>query len=151
MHKFLLIATGLISCTSLLCSCNSNENAIKESEDEVIAIHDEVMHKTGSMVKLQKKIKQRIASLDSLKSVGSASSSLRIDEEREQAVRLSRDLKAADSLMYYWMDHYKGDTLTKLSSDDALKYLAAQKDFLTDVQAKYNASLEQATQFLGKK
>ncbi|WP_420149140.1 viral A-type inclusion protein [Spirosoma sp.] len=150
MHKSTIVVTGLIF-SFFVYSCNSDENGVKEAENEVFAIHDEVMPKMGNMMKLQKSLKQRIASLDSLKATESASKTLRIDEDRDQAMRLSRDLKVADSLMMGWMNRYNGDTLAKLSSEEALNYLAAQKDQISDVQTKVNSSIEQATQFLDKK
>lgn len=152
MHKFTLIVTGLLVFSNVFWACNSNEEAVKEAENEVFAVHDEVMPKVmGDLVKLKKQLQQRITSLDSLKTTGSAAATLRTDEDKEQAVRLNRNLVIADSLMSGWMDHYKGDTLAKLSSDQALNYLAAQKDQITDVKAKVNSSIEQAKQFLGKK
>ena len=53
--------------------------------------------------------------------------------------------------MMDWMAQYNGDTLEKLPSDEALRYLNAQKDQITDVKTKVNSSIEQARQFLGKK
>ena len=151
MHKFTLIVAGILGICGLFSACNSGEDDVKETENEVFAIHDEVMPKIDDIMKLKKKLKQRIALLDSLKATGSATAAVRTDEEREQASRLSRSLIVADSLMMDWMSHYNGDTLAKLSSDDALLYLGAQKDQITDVKTKVNTSIEQAKQFLGKK
>ena len=151
MPTFRFTITTLIFLTCLLWSCNSGQDAVKEAENDVFAIHDEVMPQTGNMMKLQKQLKQRMASLDSLKATGSAAATLRVDEDKEQAMRLSRSLKVADSLMMDWMGRYNGDTLAKLSSEEALNYLAAQKDQITDVKTKVNASIEQARQFLDKK
>ena len=103
----------------------------------------------GDVLKLRKQLNQRISSLDSA-ATGSAAGTLRTDEEKEQARLLSRNLTTADSLMMHWMNQYKGDTLTKLSSDDALRYLSEQKDQITDVKAKFNTSIDQARQFLDK-
>lgn len=131
-------------------ACNSGEKAVKKTEDEVLAIHDEVMPKIDDIMKLKKQLKLRIASLDSLKASGSATATLRTDEEREQASRLVGDLTIADSLMMGWMSHYNGDTLAKLSSEEALNYLAAQKDQITDVKKRVTTSIEQSRQFLAK-
>ena len=151
MPTFRFTITTLLSISCLCWSCNSGGDAVKEAENDVFAIHDEVMPQTGNMMKLQKQLKQRMASLDSLKATGSAAATLRVDEDKEQAMRLSRSLKVADSLMMDWMGRYNGDTLAKLSSEEALNYLAAQKDQITDVKTKVNASIEQARQFLDKK
>ncbi|MFD2936469.1 viral A-type inclusion protein [Spirosoma flavum] len=151
MSKLIVSIAGLLILSGTFWSCNSGEETVKETENEVFAIHDEVMPKIDDIMKLRKQLKQRITSLDSLKSTGSAAATLRTDEEKEQASRLSRNLVVADSLMMEWMSRYNGDTLAKLSSDEALSYLTGQKDKIIDVKTKVNASIEQARQFLGKK
>lgn len=143
--------TGLVALSVTLWSCTSDADAVKEAENEVFALHDEVMPKMDDVMRLRKQLNQRVTALDSLKASGSAAATLRTDEEKEQATRLSRNLTEADSLMMDWMSRYNGDTLTKLTSADALRYLADQKDKITDVKAKLNTSIEQAHQFLGKK
>lgn len=151
MHKRILSIAGLLMLFGTFWACNSGEETVKETENEVFAIHDEVMPKIDDIMKLRKRLKQRITSLDSLKASGSPAATLRTDEEKEQASRLHRNLDVADSLMMDWMSRYNGDTLAKLSSDEALRYLNGQKDQITDVKTKVNASIEQARQFLGKK
>ncbi|MVM32654.1 viral A-type inclusion protein [Spirosoma sp. HMF4905] len=151
MNKTTRIIAVLVAFSGAFGACNSGEEAVKEAENGVFAIHDEIMPKVmGDLVKLKKKLQKRITSLDSLKASGSAAATLRVDEEKAQATRLNQDLLIADSLMNEWMAHYNGDTLAKLSSDKALTYLAAQKDQITDVKKKVNTSIEQAKQFLGK-
>ncbi len=151
MRKHILSIAGLLMLSGTFLACNSGEETVKETENEVFAIHDEVMPKIDDIMKLRKQLKNRIASLDSLKASGSAATTLRTDEEKEQASRLHRNLDVADSLMMDWMSRYNGDTLAKLSSDEALRYLNGQKDQITDVKSKVNTSIEQARQFLGKK
>ncbi len=151
MNKSLFIIALSVAVGSTFSGCNSDKDAVKETENEVFAIHDEVMPKTGDILKLRKQLKLRIGILDSLKAGSSATMGLRMDEEREQASRLSRDLTVADSLMMNWMEGYNGDTLTKLSAEEAMRYLTAQKEQITDVKTKVNTSIEQARQYLGKK
>lgn len=151
MTKFVSLITSLVVTGMLLGACQKGDDAVKQAENEVFAIHDEVMPKMGDMLKLRKQLNQRIASLDSAAASGSAAGTLRTDEEKEQARLLSRNLTDADSLMMNWMNQYKGDTLTKLPPDDALRYLSGQKDQITDVKSKFITSIDQARQFLGKK
>lgn len=150
MKKALPILAGLTALSSMIWSCNS-QDAVKEAENQVFALHDEIMPKIDDIMKLKKQLNQQLITLDSLKANGSAAASVRIGDEKQQATRLVRDLTVADSLMMNWMSQYNGDTLTKLSSDDALRYLAAQKDQITDVKEKFKTSIEQAHQFLDKK
>ncbi|QMW06551.1 viral A-type inclusion protein [Spirosoma foliorum] len=152
MNKTTQTLAILVALSGAFWSCNSGEEAVKKAENEVFAIHDEIMPKVmGDLVKLKKQLNQRGTSLDSLKANGSAAATVRVDEEKAQVTRLNQDLLVADSLMNNWMAQYNGDTLAKLSSDEALNYLAAQKDQITDVKKKVNTSIEQAKQFLEKK
>ena len=151
MNKISLTVVALLIISPFFWACTSGENTLKEAEDGVFAIHDEVMPKMGTIMKLQKQLKQRVAMLDSLKATGSAATTLRTGEEKEQAVRLSRDLTVADSLMMNWMSSYKSDTLAKLPSDEAMRYLSEQKEKISDVKTKVNTSIEQTNQFLDKK
>lgn len=151
MKQHFLAIAGLLMVSGIFDACKSAEDTVKETENEVFAIHDQVMPKIDDIMKLRKQLNQRISSLDSLKSNGSAAATVRTDEEREQANRLRTNLMIADSLMMDWMGRYNGDTLAKLSPEDALRYLNGQKEQITDVKTKVNASIEQARQFLGKK
>ena len=151
MQKFTFLLVGLLTVSSTFWSCNSGGDRVKEAENEVFALHDEVMPRMDDIMKLRKQLKQRIAALDSVKATGSATAALRTNEEKEQAMLLSRNLNNADSLMMGWMGGYNGDTLAKLSSEEALKYLTEQKDQIIDVKTKVNSSIEQTKQFLAKK
>lgn len=151
MNKFSLTVVSLLTISPFFWACTSSDNTLKETEDGVFAIHDEVMPKISTIMKLQKQLRQRVSMLDSLKATGSAATTLRTDEEKEQAVRLSRDLTVADSLMMNWMNTYNSDTLAKLPSDEAIRYLSKQKDKINDVKTKVNTSIDQTNQFLGKK
>jgi len=149
MRIGVLFVAGLLAVGGVV-SCKSDENAVKEAEEKVFAVHDDVMGKMGDIMTLKKQINQRVATIDSTKEAGSAAGALRTDEEREQAMRLRKNLTDADSVMMAWMSGYNGDTLTKLPADKALQYLSAQKDQIDDVKTKVNSSIEQARAFLGK-
>ncbi|MBC3784500.1 viral A-type inclusion protein [Spirosoma utsteinense] len=149
MSKFVFSIAALISVSTVFWACQSDEEAVKKAENDVFALHDEVMPKTDDVMKLRKQLNKRIASLDSVQA--SAAGTIRSDEEKEQARLLVRNLSNADSLMMNWMSRYNGDTLAKLSTEDALRYLSEQKDKITDVKTKLNSSIDQARQFLGTK
>ena len=151
MTKFVFSLAGLLIIGAFSWACQSSEEAVKQAENDVFAIHDEVMPKIDDVMKLRKQLNQRISAADSAAATGSAAGALRTDEEKDQARLLSRNLTNADSLMMNWMSRYNGDTLAKLSQDDALRYLSDQKDQITDVKTKLNTSIDQARQFLDKK
>ncbi len=150
MLKFVLSTAALLAVGGLLAACTHSEDAVTEAENEVFTIHDQVMPRIGDMMELRKQLDQRISTLDSTVATGSAAATLRTDEEKEQARRLSRDLVVADSLMVNWMAQYNNDTITKLPPDEALRYIADQKTKIIDVRAKIITSLEQARRYLEK-
>lgn len=151
MTRFIVNVAGLLLISAFSWSCKSDEDAVKQAENDLFAIHDDLMPKMDDVMKLRKQLNQRISSLDSLQTGGSAVGTLRTDEEKEQAKLLSRNLTNADSLMMDWMNRYNGDTLAKLSPDNALRYLSEQNDQITDVKTKFNTSIDQARRFLDKK
>lgn len=151
MTRFIVNVAGLLFISAFSWSCKSDEDAVKQAENDLFAIHDDLMPKMDDVMKLRKQLNQRISSLDSLQTGGSAVGTLRTDEEKEQAKLLSRNLTNADSLMMDWMNRYNGDTLAKLSPDNALRYLSEQNDQITDVKTKFNTSIDQARRFLDKK
>ena len=151
MTKWILAIAGLLLINGLFWGCKSRADAIQDAENKVFAIHDEVMPKTGTIMKLKKELNQRVAAIDSMQATGSAAATLRSGEEKDQAARLVQDLTQADSLMMNWMSQYNNDTLTKLPLDQAMRYLDEQKEQINDVKTKVNTSIEQARQFLGKK
>lgn len=148
MKNFVVSTAALLTLGGLLLACTNSEDAVREAEDEVFTIHDQVMPRISDMMKLRKQLDQRIRVLDSTAATGSAAATLRTDEDNAQARRLSRDLVVADSLMVNWMAQYNNDTLAKLPSAEALRYLADQKNQIIDVRAKIITSIEQARRFL---
>ena len=150
MTKFSVSASRLLIISAFFWACKSGEEAVKQAENDVFAIHDEVMPKIDDVMRLRKQLNQRVASLDSATTTGSTAGALRTDEEKEQTRLLNQNLTNADSLMMNWMSRYNGDTLAKLAPADALRYLSDQKDHISDVQTKLNTSIDQARQFLGR-
>ncbi|QJD80072.1 viral A-type inclusion protein [Spirosoma rhododendri] len=132
-----------------LSACaDGSRPAVEQAERDVLSIHDAIMPKIDDLLTAQRQLKARLITLDSTAENGSASSALRLDEDRNQARRLLHDLTVADSLMTRWMAHYRYDTLAGLPTDEALRYLDTQKASITDVTTKVNESLEHTRQFL---
>lgn len=151
IHKLLLpVAFCLLFFSA--CQTTGQGDSVKTAEAEVFKIHDEVMPRMSDIMKLQKQLKGRMAATDSASlGQGTPSMALRSAEEKEQAMRLNRRLTEADSLMMDWMSNYKGDTLATLKPEQAIQYLDAEKQKITDVQKKVTSSIADAKQFLGVK
>jgi len=129
-----------------LAACNQDGERVQETEDEVMAIHDEVMPKMQDIMNLKKQLSAELVELDSLQQEGVSSTTLA--EQKMKALEISQDLGMADSLMMDWMYQYRGDSAKALPAADALVYFRLEKDKMLDVQKRTNQSLEAARAFL---
>ena len=129
-----------------LTACNQDGERVRETEDEVMAVHDQVMPKMQDIMNLKKKLSAKLLELDSLQQEGVSSTTLA--EQRVKALDLSRDLTTADSLMMDWMHEYRGDSARALPAGDALVYFRLEKDKILGVQKRTNQSVEAAREFL---
>lgn len=152
MIKCVVLSVSLLATVGLLQACtDSGASSITEAEDEVFAVHNEVMPRIGHLMKLRKQLKLHVHALDSLQQTGqSATASIQNEEKREEALRLIKNLTTADSLMVHWMAHYNGDTLDRLPAEQALHYLEQEKETIDDVKSKINTSIHQAEAFFSK-
>lgn len=137
-----------LSAGWLTACSDSGRPAVEQAEKDVLSVHDAIMPKMDDLMRAQRQLNARLVTLDSTAESGTASSIVRLDEDRSQARRLVRDLRVADSLMTRWMAQYRYDTLATLPTDEALRYLDQQKASITDVKNKVNESLDHARQFL---
>lgn len=136
----------LLFLSFAFAACNQGGERVEETEDEVMAIHDEVMPKMQVIMNLKKQLSAKLLELDSLQQEGVSSNTLA--EQKMKALELSRDLTLADSLMMDWMYQYRGDSAKALPAGDALVYFRLEKDKILDVQKRTNQSLEAARGFL---
>lgn len=142
---------GAVAASLVMWACTSGTSteAVDKAEKQVFAVHDEVMPKIGTLLKLNKQLRQRSDSLTSLAATD-ASAKVRIEEEQAQIRQLTRQLNESDSLMMGWMEGYHSDTLQKLKPEQALDYLKQQQTKINNVKQKFNNSIEQAQAYLKK-
>lgn len=115
-------------------------------EEQVIAVHDEVMPKTSEMNALSQKLRKE---LDSLKTVEA-------DPNRVQAVEEAvQQLQAADDAMMNWMrsfhDEYfqpKGKGTLNMTAEEQETYLKKELERIEQVKTTMLHSLEQARQLM---
>ncbi|HEV7349946.1 viral A-type inclusion protein [Telluribacter sp.] len=131
-----------------LGSCTQDADKVKEIEQEVLDIHDEVMPKMDDVMKLKQQLKTKLANLDSLQQEGISSNTMA--EERIKASDLNRQLVLADSLMMEWMYQYRGDSAKALPSDQAMDYFNKEKEKITVVKDKTLKSIKEAEGFLDR-
>ena len=125
---------------------DETDTPVSKAQQEVFAVHDEVMPRIGDIMKLKKELNGKMAALDSIK--GTPTETVRVDEQKAQVRQLVRRLTEADNMMMDWMDRYNGDTLKKLSEPNALRYLDEQKQLINNAKSKINQSIEQAQTYL---
>lgn len=95
---------------------NNNRNDAGTLEKETMAIHDEAMKEMGEMNRLGRRLKEELASLDSL-------------APRRAVIRETLDaMKKAEEGMYAWMQQYTPPD--KLPDQEAQQYLAGQKQLI---------------------
>lgn len=156
--KYAVVTIGLVVA---LAACGTNEKSgheghdmttakagtsIDKAEQDVMAVHDEVMPRIDNIMKLKKELNGKLTALDSMQ--GTPGETVRIDEQKAQVRQLVRHLTEADSLMMDWMSRYNGDTLKKLTEADALRYLAQQKQLINNAKTKINQSIGQSQAYL---
>ncbi len=124
MRTFLLI----ISLAVLTISCKEEKKAPEgpTQMDQVMAVHDEVMPKMGTLGKLVGELKEKVDTTE-------------VGQEYEKAMK---DLQKANRAMMNWMKNF-GD---RFDSDEILygKELSEQKQqWLNEEEEKVNALKEQ--------
>jgi hypothetical protein len=131
-----------IALLAFMMACNGSQNDLKKMEDEVMAIHDEVMPKMGDIMSMKEALKKNIAAIDS-NSVGYAA-------VKAQSDSLSYLLVKSDDQMMDWMNDYNPDTLVTIKPEEGMKYLEEQKAILNQIKESTNKNLDAVKSFLKK-
>jgi hypothetical protein len=138
---------GLAISAVILGSCGQDKAAVEQAEKDVFVIHDEIMPQMGQLMEYKSTLSKEITVLDSLLKINANDS---LQKRKEEALALSSTLQEADKGMMDWMHDYNGDSLKTLSSDEALKAMAAEKAKISAVREKMKEGMDKAAQFLKK-
>jgi hypothetical protein len=133
---------------SFLFSCN-HQPAAEESKgvpdevealkQEVMLVHDKIMPKIDTLMKLKRQLKERVSQIDTMNSV---------NKKKVDAILSSvEQLEEADEAMMQWMRTYQ-DPDQKMGKAEALQYLERKKKEILEVKAKMLAGQEAATSML---
>lgn len=134
---------SIIILATLFLSCNGGENQKLEIlQDEVMAIHDEVMPKMGEIMSLKEQLNTSLAAIDSTKANYGA---IKVASDS-----LTNLLTEADNNMMDWMDEYNADTLKAISVEDGIKYLMEEKSKIGAVKELTNKNIDAVKQYLKK-
>lgn len=127
MKTIKLVILVAIALLSIITACNQ-KNQVEKLKAEVMAIHDEVMPEMGTLMNLQKELKDRISHLHTT------------DKSMADSLnRLVSQLEEADETMMQWMRNYK-DPSPEMGEEEALEYLKSKKESITEVKNKINTS-----------
>lgn len=121
------------------CSGGSKDKKEKEMQEEVMAIHDEIMPKMSRLEQLSQKLDSVKKSM-SKKGKASASKIEKIEEQKEA-------LSEAHKSMMKWMRNYEKPSDT-MAHEDVMEYLEEEKKKIQDVKNKFTTSIQQAEETL---
>lgn len=121
----------LSSLILLGTSCQSSEEtAIKELNDSVMNLHDNLMPKTEQIIQLK-------TSLDSLSK----------GPDSVHVKKLIQSLDRADNEMMHWMHQFSLDSLAKMEFQAKLSYLQDQLKKLKSVETLTDSTLHAVNQY----
>jgi ABC-type Zn uptake system ZnuABC Zn-binding protein ZnuA len=146
MKRILITKLVLISIIFLAACGKSNQHEHHEQDDmakddpnqalydEVMAVHNEVMPKTGEIYQLKKELKDKIAAEP---------------DQKEELEKIVAELDSADHSMMDWM--HKFNEPDSVTQEVAREYLENEMEKINKVKELINTSVQKAKDKLGKK
>lgn len=140
MNRILSLAAGIIL---ILAACSgpnqqgsrAKEEQAKKMSEQVMNTHDEAMKFSSLVLKLKRRINDKIDSLNETNG-------------RDVYQKVSSQLYAADQEMLNWMRNYKEPNL---SADTALAYLQSEYQKILKVKSLTDTSIANAKKLLNEK
>ena len=137
-----LISALAIVAISVTACTNPKEKEKKELEEKVMAVHDEVMPKMGSIQSLQETLKQMIET--------AAQDTVMVDSAFIAAAKAQHtELEEAHNAMMDWMAGYTPPS-NEQSVDDAVSYLREQEQSVSAMAEKMKSAIANAEKFVEK-
>jgi regulator of replication initiation timing len=147
-----IIANILFIGFLIIVSCNNKSGTHSHHEketannspnqalyDQVMAVHDEVMPKTGEIYQLKKELQEKVAKSPDL-----------AVEKKKQLDQIITELDSADHLMMDWM--HKFDPLPdSVNQEAAREYLENEMEKIKKVRELINGTIQKAKDEIGKK
>ncbi|QNL48573.1 hypothetical protein H8S90_17525 [Olivibacter sp. SDN3] len=141
-HSLLYLAIALTS----LSACNNIANENQQLQDEVIAVHDSIMPKMGTIVRDNLKVSILLTKMDSLKKINPA---LDTTLEKENLANLQEKLKEANESMTDWMHEFDADQEDK-TPEEVRNYLQGELGKIQEVKVKFAKASAESQQVLEK-
>lgn len=131
-----------IPIVTLSISCNTEQKKIDKLENEVMAIHDEIMPKMSEIMALKSDLGEMLKKSDS--------TAANYGKLKQEVDSLNILLTESDNGMMDWMDAYNADTLKSSTTENAEKYLIDQKQKIDLVKEKTLKTIEGVKKYLNK-
>jgi hypothetical protein len=140
MKRILSLAAGIVLILAACSGPNQQGSGAKEEQakkisEQVMNTHDEAMKFSSLVLKLKRRINDKIDSLNETNG-------------REVYQKVSSQLYAADQEMMNWMRNYKEPNM---SSDTALTYLQGEYQKILKVKSLTDTSIANAKKLLNEK
>jgi hypothetical protein len=140
MKRILSLAAGIVLILAACSGPNQQGSGAKEEQakkmsEQVMNTHDEAMKFSSLVLKLKRRINDRIDSLNETNG-------------RDVYQKVSSQLYAADQEMLNWMRNYKEPNL---SADTALAYLQSEYQKILKVKSLTDTSIANAKKLLNEK
>lgn len=140
MKRILSLAAGIVLILAACSGPNQQGSGAKEEQakkmsEQVMNTHDEAMKFSSLVLKLKRRINDKIDSLNETNG-------------RDMYQKVSSQLYAADQEMMNWMRNYKEPNM---SSDTALAYLQSEYQKILKVKSLTDTSIANAKKLLNEK
>jgi len=140
MNRILSLAAGIILILAACSGPNQQGSGAKEEQakkmsEQVMNTHDEAMKFSSLVLKLKRRINDKIDSLNETNG-------------RDRYQKVSSQLYAADQEMMNWMRNYKEPNM---SNDTALAYLQSEYQKILKVKSLTDTSIANAKKLLNEK
>jgi len=140
MKRILSLAAGIVLILAACSGPNQHGSGAKEEQakkmsEQVMNTHDEAMKFSSLVLKLKRRINDKIDSLNE-------------SNGRDMYQKVSSQLYAADQEMMNWMRNYKEPNM---SSDTALAYLQSEYQKILKVKSLTDTSIANAKTLLNGK
>jgi len=137
----------LLSALSLLLfitACNTKDNSTKQLQDEVIAIHDEVMPMMATFAHTSIKIDSILNNWETIKLENPA---IDTAEQKAKLINLKNEIEASTDAMNDWMHELNLD-FESMSETEAQEYLQKERLKVQDIDTRFKAVAEESTSVL---
>lgn len=137
MKHLLFVSLATIAFFS---ACSSSPDPNRKLQDEMIAVHDEVMPMMGAFVQNIQKIDTILLNMGQYKT---QNPDLDTTQQRVELTQLQNDLESAHDSMNDWM-HDLNLNFEGKSKDEVTAYLEAEKTRIQEINQEFNRVSETA-------